>query len=241
MTVGCADRDTSLPPLVIIGATAQTAQALIPLAIDRGYEVIGIARRPAAVTLSHAQLRILPGDVYDRDSIEAALTGKEIVISLVGPRVDVSQPIPKMDLFSTGYANIIAAMKIKGNTRLLATSSIGAQKVMLEEPAEDAARSEHWLWQIRGIYDDMRQMEATVRNSDLDYTILRPGQLMQEPAREDLKIVVDADAPDLRLITYADFAKFILDNINSTQYTGHTVGIYSDRQLQYGVNFSTTE
>lgn len=238
----CTDApNNARPALVIIGATAQTAETLIPLALDRGYPVIGIARRPEAVALRHDRLTVLKGDVYDRGSIEAALTGTEIVISLVGPRVDVSQPIPEMDLFSTGYTNIIAAMKTKGNSRLLATSSNGAQKVMLDPPGENAPRADHWLWQIRGIYNDMRLMESIVSDSGLDFTILRPGQLMPEPARQDLKIVVDAQAPELRLITYADFALFILDEVAAAQHVGHAVGLYSDRQLEYGVNFSTSD
>ena len=76
-----------------------------------------------------------------------------------------------------------------------------------------------------------------MRNSELDFTILRPSQLMPEPPRDDLKIIVDADAPHFTLITYADFAAWILGQAQSDQYTGHTVGIYSDRTLQYGVNF----
>jgi putative NADH-flavin reductase len=239
---GCSNRtDEALPDLVIIGATAQTAQTLIPLALDRGYNVIGIARRPEAVSLRHERLTILKGDVYERNSIEAALTGPEVVISLVGPRVDVTQPIAEMDLFSTGYTNIIAAMRAKGNSRLLATSSNGAQKVMLDPPGEDAPRADQWLWQIRGIYNDMRLMETIVRDSGLEFTILRPGQLMREPARQDLKIIVDGQTPELRLITYADFAMFILDEVASEQHIGHAVGLYSDRQLEYGVNFSTTD
>ncbi len=242
LTVACTvASEQAPPPLVIIGATAQTAESLIPLALDRGYTVIGFARRPEAVSLRHERLTVLKGDVYDRDSIEAALSGKEIVISLLGPRVDISQPIPEMDLFSAGYTNILAAMQAKGNSRLLATSSIGAQKVMDQEPGPDAPRAEQWLWQIRGIYNDMRLMESIVRASQLDFTILRPGQLMPEPARNDLKIAVDRDAPELRLITYADFAAFILDEVESAQHVGHVVGLYSDRQLQYGVNFSTAE
>ena len=242
LTAACtAAPEKALAPLVIIGATAQTAETLIPLALDRGYAVIGIARRPEAVALRHERLTLLKGDVYDRGSLEAALSGKEIVISLLGPRVDISQPIPEMDLFSAGYTNIIAAMKAKGNSRLLATSSIGAQKVMHEKPGPDAPRAEQWLWQIRGIYNDMRLMETLVRESGLDFTILRPGQLMPEPARNDLKIVVDADAPELRLITYTDFAAFILDEVESARHVGRVVGLYSDRQLEYGVNFSTAD
>ena len=227
----------ALAPIVVVGATARTAEQFIPLALERGHRVIGLARRPEAVTLEHERLKIVKGDVYDRASLEAALSGAEVVVSLFGPRITMEDEVPEMDLYSAGYTNLIAAMRTKGNTRLFATTSTGAQKAVDKQPAPDAPRHDQWLWQVRGIYHDMRRAEAIVRDSGLDFTILRPSQLMPEPPRDDLKIIVDADAPHFTLITYTDFAQWILDEVQSHQYAGHVVGIYSDRTLRYGVNF----
>ena len=38
------------PTIVLIGATSRTAKQLIPQALDRGYTVVGLARRPAAAS-----------------------------------------------------------------------------------------------------------------------------------------------------------------------------------------------
>ncbi len=224
-------------PIVVIGATARTAEQFIPLALEQGHRVIGLARRPEAVTLEHERLTVVEGDVYDRASLEAALSGTEIVVSLFGPRITMADEVPEMDLYSAGYTNLIAAMRAKGSTRLFATTSTGAQKTVEKKPAPDAPRHDQWLWQVRGIYQDMQRAEKIVRGSGLDFTILRPSQLMPEPPRDDLKVIVDADAPHFTLITYTDFAAWILDEVQSDQYAGHVVGIYSDRTLQYGVNF----
>jgi uncharacterized protein YbjT (DUF2867 family) len=233
--------DERRPPLVIIGATAQSAAALIPLAIKNGHKVIAVARQPDAVSFKDKSLTVVKGDVYDRASLEAVLTGTEIVIGVFGPRIDPSREVAKMDLFTTGYTNVIAAMKAKGNARLIVTSSIGAQMQSPRPPAPDASRSERWVWQLRGVYEDMRQMESLVRDSGLEYTILRPAQLMPEPERNDLKIAVDRTAPELTLITYADFARFILTQVVAGQFVGHTVALFSDRKLKYGANFLTEQ
>ena len=228
------------PALVIIGATAQSAAALIPLAIERGYAVIAVARNPDSLSTRGEHLTVVKGDVYDRASIEAVLTGRETVIGLIGPRVDPRKDIGQSDLFATGYANIVGAMKTRGNKRLIATSSIGAQIVLTRQPAEDAPRTQQWMWKTRAIYDDMRLMETAVRASGLEFTILRPAQLMPEPERHDLQVAVDERAPEFTLITYADFARFILDNVVAgEQHIGHTVALYSDRKLEYGGNFLT--
>jgi hypothetical protein len=60
------------------------------------------------------------------------------------------------------------------------------------------------------------------------------------PPSGDLKLVItddgDADTPDDRLVTYADFAELTLDQVESDKHLGKTVGIWSDRKLKLGKN-----
>jgi hypothetical protein len=89
---------------------------------------------------------------------------------------------------------------------------------------------------MRGPYNDMIKMEGIVRNSGLDFIIVRPGQMLVEPAYGNIKLAVDSETPKQPLITYADFAAFILDQLESDQYLGTTVGVYSDRKMEFGKN-----
>ena len=66
--------------------------------------------------------------------------------------------------------------------------------------------------------------------------ILRPPFLVEEPARGDLLVSVDVDSPKQRMLTYADFAAFVLDQVQDQAYVGRTVGLYSERRLQWGGN-----
>ena len=223
--------------LVIIGATAKSSQEIIWQALAAGYQVTGVARNPAQVELRHERLRMLQGDVYDASSIAAALDGDEVVVSMVGPRVDPTKEVTSMDLFTKGTANIIAAMKKKGNKRLLVASSLGVEnqgKIPKEKPAATDP-SVMWLWNSRLLYADMKAMEDLVRASGLEYVIFRPGFIIEQPARHDLKFSVDQESPKGRMVTYADFAEFVLDQADGRKYLGKTVGIYSDRELKFGV------
>src|SRR5437773_7705024 len=67
--------------IVLIGATANSAPAFFQQAFALGYEVVGIARRPEAVTVTDKRLAVVKGDVLDEKSIEAALRGDEVVVS----------------------------------------------------------------------------------------------------------------------------------------------------------------
>ncbi len=232
--------------VLVIGATSRTANELIPQAIWRGHEVIAFARRPHRVRFStHEHLTIVKGDVYDKATIEAALSGKgdEIVITLIGPRTEPGTEVPEMDLMSTGTTNIIEAMRAKGNKRLIAASSTAVQTVAKLGYKADTPRPEGlsetnglWYYFMRGPYNDMIKMEGIVRSSGLDFIVVRPGQMLVEPAYGNIKLAVDTETPKQPLITYADFAAFILDQLESDQYLGTTVGVYSDRKMEFGKN-----
>ncbi len=227
--------DPSGIKIVIIGATARTADELVPQALWRGHEVIAFARRPQRVRFkSHPRLTIAKGDVYDQESIEAVLTGDEIVISIYGPRVDPAEEVPETDLMSQGTTNIINAMKIKGNTKLMVTGSMAARRVKeagftADTPKTDDITPETtlWIYNLRGPYNDMLKMEEITKQSDLDYIILRPGQLVIEPPRGDVRIAVDDEpVPKQMVVMYSDFAAWILDQVESDEYLGKTVSIF---------------
>lgn len=225
------------PRIVVIGATARSAQEIIPQALARGHVVVAVARNPDEVTARHERLSVRRGDVYDPASLRAAIGAGDVVISMVGPRVDPLQEVPPMDLFTTGTANIIRAMKDQGSRRLLVASSIGVENVFpATKPDQMKEPGRMWLWNSRHLYADMRAMEDLVRSSGLDYVILRPGFMVEEPARHDLKLAVNRDSPKQRMLTYADFAAFVLDQVRDDRYLGATVGLYTDRVLQFGRN-----
>lgn len=227
------------PPIVVIGATAKSSTEIIQQALAAGHEVTGVARRPGDVTIRDPRLKVLKGDVYDQASLEAAMTGREVIISMVGPRVDptdTAETPPTFDLFTTGTANIIAAMKKKGNRRLLVASSLGVED---EFPTVKPAPGDFrlgWLWKSRYLYQNMEDMEGVVRASGLDYVIFRPPFLVEEPARKDYKLSVNTNSPKGTMMSYADFGAFVLEQVSGNQYLGSSVGMYTDRQLKFGEN-----
>ncbi|MDH5254393.1 MAG: NAD(P)H-binding protein [Gammaproteobacteria bacterium] len=228
-----------IPPIVVIGATAKSSTEIIRQALAAGHAVTGVARRPGDVTIRNPRLKVLKGDVYDQASLEAAMTGREVVISMVGPRVDptdTAETPPTFDLFTTGTANIMAAMKKKGNRRLLVASSLGVED---EFPTVKPAPGDFrlgWLWKSRYLYRNMKDMEGLVRASGLEYVIFRPPFLVEEPARRDYRLSVDTDSPKGTMLTYADFGAFVLEQVSGNQYLGSSVGMYTDRPLKFGEN-----
>ena len=239
--------ETGAPkPIIVIGATARSADDLIPQALWRGHWVVAVARRPQRIRYqNHPRLKLVKADVYDVDDMAKAFSGRgdEVVISVFGPRIDPNDEIPETDLMSKGTENVIGLMKKNGNKRLFVTSSAAVETVAglgytptTPRPAGLTLANGLWYYNMRGPYNDMGKMEKIALASGLKAVVLRPGQLMVEPPRGDLRVKLDGDSPDRRLITYPDFAAMILDNLENDAFVGHIVNAYSDREMTLGEN-----
>lgn len=230
-------------PVLVIAATARSAPEILAQALAEGRKVTALARSPERIdSPAHPNLRLVKGDVYDVASLAAAMTGTEAVISLIGPRViDHTQEMGFVDLYSVGTATIIAAMRRKGNRRLIAVSSGGPEQIPPQKPAT-AEPIDNWVWNARNLYGDMQRMEKIIAVSDLDTVILRARNFGPGPRRDNLKLKVHDNYTDFdqyrdrtkrtpgegSRVTYADFAALCLSLAQGKRYLGKSVGVYSD-------------
>lgn len=219
--------------VLLIGATANSAPTFFRQALNLGYEVSGIARRPEAVVVRDERLTIFKGDVYDQKSIENALTGNEVVVSYLAystPGGSHGEILEEIDLFSRGINNVIRAMKNKGNRRLIAVSTTAVERVYVDKPADDAPMVDRLMWNGRRKNDDVRRMEVIIVASGLEYIIVRPARVTGDVSPgTPVNIVVNKNtyAPYKRTLSRPDLAAFILGQLESDEYTGSVIGVYN--------------
>jgi len=228
-------------PILVIAATARTAPEILQQGLAQGREVTALARHPDGIEIRDPKLKIVQGDVYDLASLAAAMTGAETVISLIGPKVQLDKEMGYVDIYSVGIATVIAAMKLKGNRRLIAVSSGGTEQIPAEKPTNGNPIDE-WCWRERNLYGDMQRMEKIIAVSGLEYVVLRPRGFMKGPKLDNLKLSVHEHATDfdqyrdrtLRTpgensqLSYADFATLVLSLTEGNRYLGTSVGVYTD-------------
>jgi putative NADH-flavin reductase len=120
------------------------------------------------------------GDTLDADSVERGLAGGyDAVVSALG----VFHREPRTEL-SEGTANIISAMHKHVVPRLVVVSSVGAGDS--KGQGNLLARGLQSLL-LKHVLADKDRQESLVAASGLEWTILRPPQLTDEPtARTDL-------------------------------------------------------
>ena len=220
------------PTIALFGATARSGREIIKQAISRGHKVKGFARTPSKLGFAHKNLQMFKGDIKDPSTIQPVLSGNEVVLSMIGygAPADPMAEIGPVDIYTKMGTNLIAAMRAKGNQRLIIASSTGVEQrvdVMSPKPSLNNI-ADGWKWNARHLYNDMYEMEKMVEKSGLEYIILRPGFMVEEPARRDIKYNTTGDTPSARIITYEDFASYILDNLDTAEHLNMAVGLYSD-------------
>ena len=220
------------PVIALFGATARSGREIIRQALQRGHTIKGFARTPSKLGVEHENLTLFKGDIYERDTIDPVLEGHEVVVSMIGVPApeDPAAEIGPVDIYTVMGEHLISAMQEKGNTRLIMASSTGVEHRMdVDAPRPPPGDlSQRWKWLARHLYDDMWKMEEMIASSGLDYMLLRPGFMVEEPARHDMKFNITGDTPGARVITYEDFATFILDNLDGGEYWNMALGMYSD-------------
>jgi putative NADH-flavin reductase len=193
--------------IAIIGATGDTGQHWLRLAIDAGHSVTALARTVAKLDNWKNEITICPADGRDVRSLSAALKGKfDCVISIVGAS-SLLEGRKVKDLYSVTTQNLQKAMRENSLNRLIVVSSSGV------EPQEN----DSWFYVhifkrffLANMYADMLRMEELLEKSDMDYTIVRPPYLTKGPPTKNYRISKNKNFTDDKSLCRGDLAHFIL-------------------------------
>jgi putative NADH-flavin reductase len=207
--------------LVVFGANGPTGQLLTKQALAEGHAVTAVTRHPEAFPLRDARLRVLRGDVFDLSLVEEAVAGQDAVLSTLG----VPYSRKPITLYSQGTAHIVWAMNRYGVRRLVCVSSSGVDP----HPGLGGFFFRKVLQPFfigvvgRTLYADLKRMETLVRNSNLDWTIVRSSGLFKTPAVTDYQAA--ERSINGRFTSRADLADFMLKQLTDDQYLHKAVAV----------------
>ena len=190
--------------LIVFGSTGGVGRQVVVQALDAGHQVIAVARRPEMMTIQHERLQVVRGDALDLASFQQALAGQEAVVSALG--ILTKEPTV---FYSSSIGNILEAMHAAGIRRLLCVSA----------GATDPGGWQRWiikpiLWRLYGgMYADLLRMEDAVKGSGLDWTILRPPRLTNEPRTGRYQVAINRHLMLGVSISRADVADFTVTHL----------------------------
>ncbi|MCC6169700.1 MAG: SDR family oxidoreductase [Caldilineaceae bacterium] len=202
--------------IALFGATGGTGRQVTQQALAAGYSVAALVRDPAKMPATHPNLHIIPGNVLNAEPVAGALRGAGAAIICLG-----NTSANPDRVVSRGTGLIVDAMQNQGVRRLVVVSAIGVGDSRDQVPFFFKLLTKTLL---RQTMQDKEAQEAIVRGSDLDWTIVRPGGLIDGPATGHYTV---GSGSSLRAgrIARADLAAFLVAQIHDTAYLRQTCAI----------------
>lgn len=194
--------------LAVIGAAGATGKLIVKHALKAGHDVTAVVRDPAK--MSGVGVRAVPGDMMDVESLVKALANHDAVVFAAGP------PHMKASTArSDGARNTVAAMQRLGIKRLVAISGLGA--------GETRERMGFFVSRVivplilGRLLADQNGLEQAIRASDLDWTLVRPGEMKDAGSKGGVKVSQDGTGITAS-VSRDDVAKFIVDELTASKH-----------------------
>ncbi len=210
-------RRSKMNSIIVFGATGRSGSAVVKQALKAGYSVTAFVRDPGKMAMSDPKLRVVAGDILDPASVDRAVAGHDAVVSCLGAGL-------KGRVRSEGTLNIIRAMERAGVSRLISQSSLGVG---------DSRANLNFFWKrimfgllLRKAYADHGVQEHYIRESGLDWTIVRPASLTEEEATGDYLHDFSPMERNLSLkIALGDLADFVVRELENGTYRRQAPGL----------------
>jgi putative NADH-flavin reductase len=202
--------------VTVFGATGAIGSLTVAELLDRGHSVTAYARHPGKVPASWGdRVRVVVGEMSDKEAIDSAVAGADAVISALGPaltRDEQGHPLTE------GTRHLHDAMQRHGVRRYVCHATPAVW-----DPQERPT------WQTRLIrflpktfgrraYEEIRGMTDPVMASGLDWTIVRFIRPTHEAKKGRMRSGFFATDRIGFSVTRADIAAFTAAQVDDDTY-----------------------
>lgn len=217
--------------LTIVAATGGVGRQALEQAVGAGHEVTAVVRNPGKLT---RDVRVVTTDLVaaDKSALESAIQGTDAVLSALGPR-----SASETGVVSRGTRAVVEAMKATDARRIVVisaapistVSSPGRPPPPRYDPG-DGFFMRHLLSPLTKAalhrpYADLALMEDVLKESGLDWTVVRPPRLTDGPRRGTYRTALGRNLRHGLTISRADVAHLMLGVIDRPETIGQAVGI----------------
>jgi putative NADH-flavin reductase len=195
--------------LVIFGASSSTGKQLVEKALTKGHAVTAFLRDETKLGVTHPNLQILCGNALNYEDVDAAVQGKDAVLSTLGPK---GKPAV---MAAESTQNIVKAMEKNGVSRLVVVSVAGIA-VPQDRRGSSLVDSLLKLF-LKDVFVDRQNQLAVLASSKVDWVAIRVSRLTDDPARGSVKAFFGKPSPAMK-VTRADLADFMLEQLTGDQW-----------------------
>jgi len=212
--------------ILVAGATGRTGRIIVRKLQAHGYTTHALVRNPVtAKALLGEDIIFHQGDIRDLSTLQTAMPDMDAVISAVGSKAPVGKNCPKRVDYE-GVVNLVNTAKTYQVRRFVLISSIAV------------TRPNHPLNCFGKVLDWKLKGEETLRDSGLDYAIIRPGGLMDTPGGHQ-NLVFDQGDSILGMISREDVADISVKALEYPFPLQVTFEVIEAKEKSYPVNWTS--
>ncbi|MEU1435111.1 NAD(P)H-binding protein [Streptomyces sp. NPDC005786] len=209
--------------VTVFGATGAIGALTVTELLERGHRVTTYARNPQKVPAAWGdRVRVVIGEVSDKDAIDSAVAGADAVISALGPSMDrkaTGTPLV------AGTRNILDAMKHHKVRRY-----IGHATPAVLDPQETPTPVTRLIGFMprtfmRRAYDEITGMTDLVKQSGLDWTVIRFIAPKNTPKQDRVRVGFFGTDKVGFAVSRADIAAFTAAQVDVDTYIGRAPAI----------------
>jgi uncharacterized protein YbjT (DUF2867 family) len=202
--------------IAVVGGNGQIARLLHPLLVERGHTPFALVRKEsyrADLEAAGAEVRLLDIEQDDEAAFAAAFEGAHAVVFAAGGGADGNIE-RKRTVDLEGSLKSIAGARAAGISRFVQVSAIG-----VDEPLPDDTAA---VW--KAYVEAKRDADVALRDSGLDWTIIRPGRLTDD---EPTGLVELGEGVARSEVPRADVAAVLAEVVDSGAGIGAQVDLVS--------------
>jgi putative NADH-flavin reductase len=207
--------------ILLFGATGGTGKQVLLQALAQGHIVTAVVRNISKINITSTNLKIIKGNVLS-SNIDEAFAEQDAVICCLGAPANKAGT-----LRSQGTKNIIAKMKKAKVNRFICQTSLG-----YDDSKQVLSCTSFFFKNIivpfvlKSTFKEHHLQETIIKQSGLNWTIIRPGNLTNGQKTEKYKYGFLYSDPTLKVkVSRADVAHLLLKQLSTTGYVQKTIGI----------------
>ncbi|HEX3646773.1 MAG TPA: NAD(P)H-binding protein [Pseudonocardiaceae bacterium] len=215
-----------------MAATGGVGSQLLRQAMRAGHEVTVVVRDPRRLPDLPVRVVVQDLSVPDQAGLVSSLDGADAVLSGLGARSGAQAGV-----VSRGTRALVQAMGTTGVGRIVVVSAASVGTVPspgrpdpprhnpgdglfmrhLAAPLAKAAFRRHYV--------DLALMEDILRDSDREWTVIRPPRLLNGRLTRKYRTACERNVRAGMFISRADLAHYMLDVLDRRETVGRTIGI----------------
>lgn len=206
--------------ILILGATGRTGRILLKEALNRGHKVSVLVGHKSSLKNAPKLVEVHEGTPLNKYTLAEAMQGCDAILSALNISRVSDNPWAKLrtskDFLSSSMQKILDLAKEQHINRVIITTAWG-----VSETKKDIPFWFRWLINysnIRYPYLDHERQEEMLKQSSINWTIVRPVGLTDSEKEKEIQVSLNNSPKPFLMISRKNVAFFMLDVLQNDLY-----------------------